>query len=76
MMDLDIPRMSGIGLGASGHGVACVDLLDHAEDDDVTGRVDPESGAVHAAPVEIADADCAAAATATPRAAIILPYAL
>src|ERR1700691_18891 len=37
---------------ASGHRVPAVLLLEHSNDDDVMGGIDPEPGPVHAAPVE------------------------
>src|SRR5271154_4103155 len=50
----------GHRVGPPGARVARVHLLDHADDDDVVGRIDPEPGAVHAAPVVAACADRAA----------------
>src|ERR1700740_1775788 len=45
------PTDIGYRVGRPGHRVTGVYLLDHADDDDVVGRIDPEPGAVHAAPV-------------------------
>src|SRR5277367_5810658 len=50
----------GHRVGPPGHRVTGVYLLDHADDDDVVGWIDPEPGAVHAAPVIATRADGAA----------------
>src|SRR5271156_6267912 len=47
----------GHRVGPPGHRVTSVYLLDHANDDDVVGWIDPEPGAVHAAPVVAACTD-------------------
>src|ERR1700761_5387984 len=51
------------GIGTPSHRVSPVLLLEHSNDDDVIGGIDPEPGAMHAAPVESACAVRAAVET-------------
>jgi len=50
-------------IGTPGHPIPRVLLLDHADDNDVVGRVDPEPPAVHAAPEKATRADGASIET-------------
>src|ERR1700722_6221597 len=62
----DRPRYSGhirYLIRTPSHRISSVLLLEHSNDDDVIGGIDPEPGAVHAAPVESARAVRAAVET-------------
>src|ERR1700728_2753391 len=55
----DGPRYSGHirhRIRTPSHWISSVLLLEHSNDDDVIGGIDPEPGSVHAAPVESARA--------------------
>jgi len=52
MMDRDILHTSGTGLRTPIRRISPVLLLEHSNDDDVSGGIDREPGSVHSAPVE------------------------